>query len=704
MLSEGDQAGWNEWVNQVAVIGFNSGKYDINVIKEFFVERIAENVNEKIKVAKKDNNYMFLTTSKFKFIDIKNFLAPGMSYAKWCKSLDCELEKLVFPYEWLTSYDKLSHVGPVEYENFYSSLSGKNTLSPKEYEEFCAEFHRRGCVTMKDWLRAYNLADVVPFIEAVNKTRNQYYDDEIDILKDAVSIPGVSMRYVLNKALKLNPKIELYSPGEPCRHKCLSSCFEKTCKACREVQASCTKCTKNEAYELLQMGMVGGPAIVFCRYHERNVTGIRSHVYEKPRNCKTILGYDANMLYPSTLTQDFPCGKEKLFKVPTLGAKHNLEVLTRGVQNGSLFGFAQVDIEVPEKLFEKFSEMSPLFVVQEIPNDQIPEHMHEYLQKTGRERIPGTRKLCGLMAAKKILLYTPLLRWYLDHGLKVTAFHQFLRYKRGKPFAWFPEEVADARRQADKDPDKRIVGDTAKLKANSFYGKMIEDVARHANTTFTSDERKVDQAMRSPYLEDLEEIGDAYELREKKQKVKVGRAYQCGIAVYQLAKLRMLEFYYDFLDKYVDRRDFEYCYTDTDSAYFAISGEELRDVVRSELLEEYEKDVANWLVTDEFSARTGGLFKPEFVGFRGVFLTAKCYFVEGKNDTKYSCKGMSKKQNEMTWERYRAALKGELDIGKNTGFRVHEQGMVTYEQNKLGLSAYYDKRYVIEDGIHTRPL
>ena len=216
--------------------------------------------------------------------------------------------------------------------------------------------------------------------------------------------------------------------------------------------------------------------------------------------------------------------------------------------------------------------------------------------------------------------------------------------------------------------------------------------------------KRVDQAMRSPYLEDLEEIGDAYEIREGKQKVKVNRAYQCGIAVYQLAKLRMLEFYYDFLDKYVDRRDFEYCYTDTDSAYFAISGEELRDVVRPELLEVYDKDVANWLVTDEFSARTGGLFKPEFVGFRGVFLTAKCYFVEGKNDTKYSCKGMSKKQNEMTWERYMAALRGELDVGKNTGFRVHDQGMVTYEQNKLGLSAYYDKRCVLRDGIHTRPL
>ena len=167
---------------------------------------------------------------------------------------------------------------------------------------------------------------------------------------------------------------------------------------------------ENEAYELLQTGMVGGPAIVFCRYHERDISGIRSHVYEDPRLCKTVFGLDANMLYPSTLMQDFPCGKEKLTKVPTPEAKHNLEVLARGVQDGSLFGFAQViDIEVPEDLIEKFSEMSPLFVVQEIPDEQIPEHLHEYLWETGRKRIPGTRKLCGLMKATRILLFTPLL-------------------------------------------------------------------------------------------------------------------------------------------------------------------------------------------------------------------------------------------------------------------------------------------------------
>ena len=66
MLSASDQEAWNDWLYKVAVIGFNSGKYDLNMIKLYFVERIAENVNGKIKVAKKDNNNMFLTTPKLK--------------------------------------------------------------------------------------------------------------------------------------------------------------------------------------------------------------------------------------------------------------------------------------------------------------------------------------------------------------------------------------------------------------------------------------------------------------------------------------------------------------------------------------------------------------------------------------------------------------------------------------------------------------
>ena len=53
----------------------------------------------------------------------------------------------------------------------------------------------------------------------------------------------------------------------------------------------------------------------------------------------------------------------------------------------------------------------------------------------------------------------------------------------------------------------------------------------------------------------------------------IKRPYQCGITVYQLAKLGMLESYYDFLDKYFSTQDFELCYMDTDSFYLAMSGD-----------------------------------------------------------------------------------------------------------------------------------
>ena len=39
---------------------------------------------------------MFLTTSKFKFLDVKNYIGLGLSYDAWCKSMGCKLQKLMF--------------------------------------------------------------------------------------------------------------------------------------------------------------------------------------------------------------------------------------------------------------------------------------------------------------------------------------------------------------------------------------------------------------------------------------------------------------------------------------------------------------------------------------------------------------------------------------------------------------------------------
>ena len=100
--------------------------------------------------------------------------------------------------------------------------------------------------------------------------------------------------------------------------------------------------------------------------------------------------------------------------------------------------------------------------------------------------------------------------------MRLTAVHQLIEYKPGMPFLWFPEEVANARCEVDKDCLKKQLGDIVKLKRNSFYGKMIEDLGRHKSTKFTRKETVVNKALRCPFFDNLEEIGGAYEIKELK--------------------------------------------------------------------------------------------------------------------------------------------------------------------------------------------
>ena len=186
------------------------------------------------------------------------------------------------------------------------------------------------------------------------------------------------------------------------------------------------------------------------------------------------------------------------------------------------------------------------------------------------------RSWLGGLSAQKLLLYEPLLQWYVSHGAKITAVYRTINYQATKVLKWFVDEVTAARRTGDADKSKALLADIFKLLGNSSYGKMIESLERQTRVIYTKDEKLVDRTLRSAYFEDLDEIGQAYELESRKPRIMIRRPFQIGITVYQLAKLRMLEFYYDFLDRYVDRRDFELIQMDTDSNYMAISGASLK--------------------------------------------------------------------------------------------------------------------------------
>ena len=464
-----------EWCDQVPVLGFNSGKYDLNLIKAHFVKKLADTAS-KVRVAKNSNKIMFLLTKGFRFLDIMNYLGPGTSYEKWVKAYDCETTKSWLPYEWFDDVKKLDYPGLPDYPDWYSNLKGGFTLKLTEWKACKRTFREKGMKTFKDWVRYYNNLDVAPGLEALEKMRNFYTEKGIDIMKDAVSIPGVSLHYLLKGAIER--KAELYAPSK-------------------------------EAYEMLKEAVVGGPSLIFTRYHEVGKTRIRSHLYPDTKLCQNILGYDANALYLSTMLRDMPCGKEKVEHYDD-DLVMPIE-LTQNLKQGSWFGFAEVDIEILKRLHPKFEEMCPFFYNKVVPAEAVPEHMIKYLTNTGRNRGEG-RKLVGALSAQRILLYAPLLKWYINHGAEITKVYRTIDYKPVKIFPWFVEQVTEARRTGDKEESKALLADIFKLLGNSGYGKLIEALERQTNVIYTKDEKTVDRALRSAYFSDLDEIGEAYEL------------------------------------------------------------------------------------------------------------------------------------------------------------------------------------------------
>ena len=200
--------------------------------------------------------------------------------------------------------------------------------------------------TFGDWLEYYNNLDVTPFLETIEKMKAFYTDIGVDIFKDVVSLPGISMQYILRCTLRGRNAPELFAPGP-------------------------------EAYEMLKAAVVGGPSLDFTRKHVAGKTRIRSRKYEQSNLVKRIVGFDANSLYPSTMAKKMPCGQEFVehYKDPVQAAQK----LIGRMYSKRWFGFAEVDIEVPQDLWEEFEEFPPIFINQSIGEEGILDTAHEGL-------------------------------------------------------------------------------------------------------------------------------------------------------------------------------------------------------------------------------------------------------------------------------------------------------------------------------------
>ena len=260
-----------EHIGEFMVVGFNSGKYDLNVLKDILIPHLVHTEGVQFTV-KRGQAYLLLKSGSLKFVDVTNFLAPGTTYAGFLKAYGCEEQKGFFPYEWVDSLEKLQETQLLPREAFSSWLK-KTELSEEEYMTCQEAWRREGMRTMRDCLVWYNNLDVGPFVEALEKMCQFWQSKGIDMLKEAISLPGLAFKFEMG--FLRNQGVHLSS-------------FHT-----------------EDLYKLFKENMVGGPAIIFNRYAEVGKTHIRNNP-EKP--VRKIVGYDANALYLWALCQPMPVG------------------------------------------------------------------------------------------------------------------------------------------------------------------------------------------------------------------------------------------------------------------------------------------------------------------------------------------------------------------------------------------------------------
>ena len=141
----------------------------------------------------------------------------------------------------------------------------------KNYHNLLVLWNHENMCTFKDFLRWYNIEDVVPTLGALQKMLAVYHKKGIDMFRLGCTLPNLS---------------------NICLHKSTSAKFHPFTE------------TDKDLLQKLREDMLGRASIVFTRKAIVDETFIRN----SGNICKSIVGIDASQLYPLSMCQHMPTG------------------------------------------------------------------------------------------------------------------------------------------------------------------------------------------------------------------------------------------------------------------------------------------------------------------------------------------------------------------------------------------------------------
>ena len=137
--------------NVLPIFGFNSAKYDLNLIKSHLLPILVNERNIESTVIKKANQFISFKFGDIQLLDIMNFLGGATSLDSFLEAYKTSGTKGFFPSEWFDHPDKMQNPELPPYDAFYSKLRSCNPLET-EYTVY-VNLLKSGLTTEQDVIK-----------------------------------------------------------------------------------------------------------------------------------------------------------------------------------------------------------------------------------------------------------------------------------------------------------------------------------------------------------------------------------------------------------------------------------------------------------------------------------------------------------------------------------------------------------------------
>ena len=218
--------------------------------------------------------------------------------------------------------------------------------------------------------------------------------------------------------------------------------------------------------------------------------------------------------------------------------------ILNGIIEGKLFGFIVTDVTTPDEVIEKIKWLNfPPVIRRESIDETL---LTPYMKKRVKEKKYKLPQVSPIQTfhGKQLLIFTPLAKFYLELGLKLSNISQFLQYQDSYVLKKFVSKITNGRIGAKRQRNSELEL-SYKVIGNSGYGKLGESVKRYTKTKLVDDMRlKIDQ--KSAFFKDshpLETEDGEHELCEvdmQPKSVTDNKPLPMAVAILQNSKLHFL--------------------------------------------------------------------------------------------------------------------------------------------------------------------